>query len=264
MPGLARPEAGGQHSEHCRLYHQSFVALILPMTPIAILLALVARPFLLVWLGSGYAARSTDPFLIALVGVWANGLAGVPNSYLLSSGRTKTVAYGQLAELPPYLVATWLFTLHFGLIGAAAVWSARFTLDALINFIIVRRVSSLSASPLPHRRWRSLFAPAALGVATLSCALVTHGLAVLYCVGNRLGRGVRGPIMAVRAVARGPSRDRRGHLGRPQASSLAPQSAGTAMREFSVRNVTNRCSFRDTDRHNTIRTGTFTAWVASR
>ena len=97
--------------------------LFLLVTPAAVLLAFVARPFLSLWAGPQYGAHSTAPFLVAVIGVWFDCLAFMPTSYLLSSGRTKMIAYIRAAQLVPYLVAAWILTDRFGVIGAAFAWS---------------------------------------------------------------------------------------------------------------------------------------------
>ncbi len=80
------------------------------ITPAAVLLAFVARPFLSLWAGPRHGAHSTVPFLILVAGVWLECLSWMPMSYLLSSGRTRLIASIRVAELVPYLVAAWILT----------------------------------------------------------------------------------------------------------------------------------------------------------
>lgn len=176
LPGLARLEAGGRLRELRSLYCKGLSGLFLLVTPAAVLLAFTARPFLSLWAGPAYGAHSTVPFLVMLAGVWFECLAWMPVSYLLSSGRSRMIARIRVAELVPYLVAAWLLTERFGVIGAAIVWSAGCTLDSLLLFGAGRRAASLPCLPLSDRRLLSLAGPVALGGTALLLAHVTSGL----------------------------------------------------------------------------------------
>jgi O-antigen/teichoic acid export membrane protein len=177
LPGLARLEAAGRLQDLRALYRKGLSGLFLLVTPAAVLLAFVARPFLSLWAGPQYGAHSTAPFLVAIAGVWFICLSWMPNSYLLSSGRTRLIAYIKVVELVPYLVAAWILTEHFGVMGAALVWSARCALDSVLTFGAARRVASLPWLPLSDRRLRSAAGPLALGSAIMLLAQVTSGLA---------------------------------------------------------------------------------------
>ncbi|HXW79540.1 MAG TPA: oligosaccharide flippase family protein, partial [Acidimicrobiales bacterium] len=175
-PGLTRLQAQGRTEEHRALYKKSLAGLFLLITPGAILLAFVAHPFLSVWAGPQYGLHSTGPFLVVIAGVWLNCLAYVPYSYLLSSGRTKVIAYIQAAEVLPYIGGAWVLTAHFGAMGAALVWSATYAVDAVVFLVVVWRVARLPFSPLSAQRLRSTAAPVALGCVAAIMATVSHGL----------------------------------------------------------------------------------------
>jgi O-antigen/teichoic acid export membrane protein len=176
MPALARIEAAGRHDELRALYQKSLSGLFLVITPTALVVALVARPFLSVWAGPAYGAHGAILLMVALVGVWANGLSWVPDTYLLSSGRTKVRAALTVAELPAYLAAAWWLTAKWGALGAAVVWSTRLVVDSVAQFAIARRVSRLPVLPLSERRARSVLAPLMFGAICLGVSLVTRGL----------------------------------------------------------------------------------------
>jgi O-antigen/teichoic acid export membrane protein len=176
LPGLARLETAGRLHDLRALYSKGLSGLFLLVTPAAVLLAFVARPFLSLWAGPQYGAHSTAPFLVMLAGVWFDCLAWMPVSYLLSSGRSRMIAYIRVAELVPYLVAAWILTERFGVMGAAFVWTAGCTLDSLLMFGAARRAASLPCLPLSDRHLRSLAGPIALGGAAALLAHVTDGL----------------------------------------------------------------------------------------
>ena len=175
MPALARLEATGSHVEHRALYQKSLSGLYLIVTPLTIVVALVAKPFLVLWAGPAYGVHSTLLLLVALGGVWANSLAWVPSSYLLSAGKTKVLALLQGAEVAPYLGAAWVLTARWGALGAAVVWSGRVVLDSIAHFAVVWRISGLPVLPLSERRLRSMIAPLVLGLVSLGVVSFTEG-----------------------------------------------------------------------------------------
>jgi O-antigen/teichoic acid export membrane protein len=178
VPGLVRLEAKGRLEEHRALYRKSLVGLFLVLTPVAVMLAFLAHPFLSLWAGPQYGLHSTGPFLVIICGVWLNCLQWVPYAYLLSSGRTKIIAYVQVAEVAPYLVGAWVLTSKFGAIGAALIWSVAFAVDSIVFFTVVWRVAKLPFSPLSERRLRAIGALVAFGCAAAAAATVSHGLAI--------------------------------------------------------------------------------------
>jgi len=176
VPGLARLEAAGRLQELRALYRKGLSGLFLLVTPAMVLLCFIARPFLSFWAGPQYGVHSTAPFLVTVAGVWIECLAWLPVSYLLASGHTRLIAYIKVAELVPYLVAAWILTERFGVIGAAFVWSAGCVLDSVLLFGAALRVAHLPCLPLSDRRLRSLAGPLALGGAAMLLASATSGL----------------------------------------------------------------------------------------
>ncbi len=188
VPAFARLQSGGRLEEHRDLYKKSLVGLFVLVTPAAIILALIARPFFSVWAGPAYGLYSTGPFIVILIGVWANSLSGIPYAYLMTAGKTNVIAWTQVGQLVPYIVAAWILTAKFGVIGAAAVWSVRLVADTVICFWVVRRVDpSLPIAPLSERKWRAVLAPVALACAALFCATLGGSLVVRLGLGILLG-----------------------------------------------------------------------------
>jgi O-antigen/teichoic acid export membrane protein len=187
LPGLARLEAEGGTQEHRDLYGRSLMGLFLFLTPLTIMVGFVAQPFLSLWAGPVYGAHSTGPLLVLAGGVWLNCLAWVPFNYLLSSGRTRVIAYVHFAEVVPYIAAAYFMTERFGAIGAALVYAGRLAVDSIVFFLAVRRVApQLPLSPLSDRHWRSGGAPLVLAAAALLLATVSQGLIGRVLIGTGL------------------------------------------------------------------------------
>lgn len=178
MPALTRLEADRKQKEHRTLYGKSLAGLFLVLTPAAIVIVLLARPFLSLWAGPQYGAHSSILLVILIGGVWVNSLAQMPWTYMLSAGKVKTYAILQGVEVAPYLAAAWVFTAKWGAVGAAAAWSARCAVDSIALFIIVLRSAGLPVVPLSARRIRSLLAPALLAIACAGVAALNRGLPV--------------------------------------------------------------------------------------
>jgi O-antigen/teichoic acid export membrane protein len=254
LPGLARLEAAGRLQDLRALYRKGLSGLFLLVTPAAVLLAFIARPFLSLWAGPQYGAHSTTPFLVILAGVWFDCLASMPISYMLSSGRAKLIARIRVGELIPYLAAAWILTEKFGVIGAASVWSAGCVLDSVLLFAAARRVMSLPCLPLSDQRLRSFAGPLALGGVAMLLAQVTSGLtarlvwsavltlaygaAVWYLIlTSRERHGLM--VLAGRALGGKPAMPQsRNRLEQPRSSrrGRAPRHAGTRRNARAPRN----------------------------
>lgn len=176
MPALTRLEAERKQNEHRTLYGKSLAGLFLVLTPAAIIIVLLARPFLSLWAGLPYGAHSSVLVVILIGGVWVNSLAQMPLTYMLSAGKVRAYAMLQGAEIAPYLAAAWMFTAKWGAVGAAAVWSARYAVNSIVLFIIVFRSAGLPVVPLSAQRIRSLLAPTLLAIACAGVAALDKGL----------------------------------------------------------------------------------------
>jgi O-antigen/teichoic acid export membrane protein len=151
LPALTQLTEEGNAKAHRQLYHQILRGVFLIITPVSLVLAFLAGPFLGLWAGAVYEAHSVTPFYVIVAGLWFNALAYLPFSQLLASGRTSTIAAIHVAELIPYLVLAAFLTASFGALGAAIAWSTRVIVDAVAFFVLVHRREGLSWVPTPTR-----------------------------------------------------------------------------------------------------------------
>jgi O-antigen/teichoic acid export membrane protein len=177
LPALTRLASQARMVEYRRLYHQVLRGVFLVVTPVALVLAFVARPFLGVWAGPTYAVHSAVPFYVLLAGLWFSTLAYMPASQLLASGRTSILAAINVAELLPYLLLAALLTHAFGALGAAAAWSIRATADSLLLFAVVGRRDGLPWMPTPRRAQAAVTAIACVAGLLWGLSAVTSSLA---------------------------------------------------------------------------------------
>lgn len=100
--------------------------------PICALLILLAPVGLKVWLGGDFAEKSAPILQIFALGIFFNGLASIPYTFLQGANRPDLTAKAHLVELPFYALLLWSLTTELGIVGAAAAWSLRMIFDFAI------------------------------------------------------------------------------------------------------------------------------------
>lgn len=108
--------------------------------PIILVVVTLAHEGLELWLGTEFAINSTHVLQLLAVGVLFNSIAHIPFALLQGAGRPDLTAKIHLMELPFYLIAIWWLIGHYGIEGVAIAWMARTTLDAIILFIMAKRI----------------------------------------------------------------------------------------------------------------------------
>jgi O-antigen/teichoic acid export membrane protein len=153
------------------LFRRSVKCILLALFPVVLLLIVLARDGLKIWLGAEFAAHSVHVVQWLAVGVFINSLALVPSALVQGVGRPDLTAKLQVLELPVYLAALVWLTKAYGIEGAAIAWTSRVALDALILFIIARRLLPIEVSWRPQTALLT-----ALGLAALALAGLPQGL----------------------------------------------------------------------------------------
>jgi O-antigen/teichoic acid export membrane protein len=92
-------------------------------------------PFIIWWMGKDFATSAGPIAELLLIGAWVNGLAYIPAGLLQGQNRPDVVAKFHIAEVLPFILVLWLLTSQFGLIGAAAAWVLRVSVDAGLLFV---------------------------------------------------------------------------------------------------------------------------------
>lgn len=120
------------------LYDKAVRILFAVLLPICAVLGLFAHPILRLWIGPEIAAHSAPILQVFSVGILINCLAHVPLTWLHGAGRFRAPALLHCAELPLFLLALWLLTAQWGLMGAALAWLLRMVGDAAALFWLCR------------------------------------------------------------------------------------------------------------------------------
>jgi O-antigen/teichoic acid export membrane protein len=97
--------------------------------------AIILSPtFFRYWVGPDFALISAPVAQILFPGMWMSGLSFVGFTLLQSQGRADLTGKLSMLEFLPFLAVIWSLTITFGIVGAAAAWTLRSTVDALAIF----------------------------------------------------------------------------------------------------------------------------------
>lgn len=146
LPLMAQAGGTGDHTTQDQTITQTMRFLLVCWIPGMVFMAWAGPHLLTWWVGAEMSAASTPVWRWLAVGVLVNGLAHLPFTVLQSAGRTDIIAKNHLLELLPYGLALWWALAHYGVIGAAVVWSLRVGADAVLLYL-----STLWLFP----RWRA-------------------------------------------------------------------------------------------------------------
>ncbi|MGN5352839.1 oligosaccharide flippase family protein [Ralstonia sp. L16] len=121
------------------LYKRCLKLVTIFLLPICLIVAAGSWWGLRIWLGEEFADHSWLIVCILSLGIFLNGIAFVPFAAVQATGDARTTAYLHTIELVLY-VPSLLLSLHlFGLIGAAAVWTARTALDLFALLVVTKK-----------------------------------------------------------------------------------------------------------------------------
>lgn len=121
--------AAAEKSSAMDLTLRATTVLMAIMTPVIVVGIFVVQPFLILWVGHSFADESKGVAEIILFGVWANTLVIPLQARLLATENPKIVVKIYLIQIPLYLLMMWAGLTHWGIVGAAAAWSARVLID---------------------------------------------------------------------------------------------------------------------------------------
>lgn len=125
-----------------RLYHKGMRTIFFIIAPVLLMLGLGAPWLLLHWLGPIFAQQGSGVMRILCLGVLVNSLAAVPFAFIQGAARPDLTAKFHLVEIPIYLVLLWWMGSHFGILGVAASWTLRVTIDLVLLMICVRSIQN--------------------------------------------------------------------------------------------------------------------------
>lgn len=128
-------------AEAQRLYSKCLMLVIAALLPICIIFAIGSKWGLTLWLGKDFAENSWIIVCIMSLGVLLNGIAFVPFASIQASGDARSTAILHIFELLFYIPFLFFGLKAYGLMGAAAAWTARAGVD-LIALLIIKKSKS--------------------------------------------------------------------------------------------------------------------------
>ena len=166
VPAFASLKGAGDMERFDALLARGLRLMAIVLPPIVTVLVVIAKPFFTVWAGPEFGLQSSGPFYILTVGLFLNFFAFVPYSILTALGRSDVLAKLYWFEFLIYGVAAYYLISSFGILGAAVAWSLRVGIDAVLLFMILRR--------LGHRKFggRAVFSQLFLSIMVLSPPVV--------------------------------------------------------------------------------------------
>lgn len=177
LVGVLFPAFAASHARDPQLFAQLFVKglkyIFILVFPAVLVTVVLAGEGLQWWLGGEFSLHSTAVLRWLAIGVLVNSLAQVPYALLQGAGHPDLTAKLHLVELPLYLLGVWWAIGRYGIEGAALAWMVRVILDALLLFVLAKRL-------LPHTQLVNvksmttmLLAALALAVAFVPLAMAT-------------------------------------------------------------------------------------------
>jgi O-antigen/teichoic acid export membrane protein len=121
--------------------------------PIVALFLLYAEDALSIWMGPEFASHSAKVLKWLSPGVLLLSLGHIPYALIQGTGRPDLAAKIHLMELPIYSVALYWCTLNYGIVGAAAAWSARGIVETLLFYVISLRILRSRGIPIVNLGW---------------------------------------------------------------------------------------------------------------
>ena len=209
FPAMSGLHGAGQRERINVLAAHGMKFLFLTAGMTASFILLFGKDFLRVWIGAGYAARSSSVLLILAAGYLANVLAYIPYNLLLATGRPDITARFHLIELPVYVFLLVVLVPLWGIEGTALCWTLRALLDAVLLFAAASRVHPAGKTGFyAGGGWmRFVFHTAVFGAAALTISVIGAGLvprAIFFMTGlvlltfsfwKKLDAGAKGSVM---------------------------------------------------------------------
>jgi O-antigen/teichoic acid export membrane protein len=115
-----------------RVYERSMKLIIFGILPVALVLGVFAKEILTVWLGEEFGNGSAHTLMIMAAGMVFNVRAQVPVALLQAVGRPDVPAKIALVQAPLYAGGLVVCTILWGIVGTAAVWAVKVTIECLL------------------------------------------------------------------------------------------------------------------------------------
>lgn len=183
FPQFAAASQAAAKASMAVVYWRGIRVVAAMMLPLCVLIAVLSYDGMRWWMGDSFAEHSYRVVAIIAVGLFVNSIAQLPFAWLQGVGRSRTTAMIHLIELPLYAVGLYFCVLHWGIVGAAWMWTFRVSLDCFLLLRMALRDSASAAGMIgfsgmllitlagfftgPERawEWRAMASAIAIGTA---------------------------------------------------------------------------------------------------
>ncbi len=115
-----------------------FICLI--VFPAVFLMVIFSYEGIEIWLGEGFAQKSSIILKFLSIGILMNSFSLVPNNFFQGIGKPHIPTIINLIELPIYLATMWLSIKYYSLNGAAAAYMSLAFIDTTIMYIVAYKM----------------------------------------------------------------------------------------------------------------------------
>lgn len=126
-------------SKALSVYKASIRYSFISMFPIALFFVVFSYDILRIWISEEFAESGSTVLKLLVIGRFFNGFSQAPFGLIQSAKRPDITSKIHLFELPLYILAIWVCIPHYGIVGAAVVWSIRSIIDFLLLFFIANK-----------------------------------------------------------------------------------------------------------------------------
>jgi O-antigen/teichoic acid export membrane protein len=117
------------------LYARPLKYILISLGPFIMIIIIFAKEILTLWQGPLIAEKSSLVLKILAIGVLINSLEWVSATLLMGIGRPDVPAKSHLIQIPLYCIVAYLLISRWGVVGAAAAFTIRVIVEAMIIFI---------------------------------------------------------------------------------------------------------------------------------
>ena len=148
-------EENGTDSNQHNIYQLSLKYLVIFITPVVVILIILAHPILDLWLGSEFSSASTFVMQILAVGALINALAKPPYAFIQGAGHPEVTAKFHLLQFPIYICMLYFLVNKLGANGVALAWTIRVLIDTVLLRIYATRMMQKTVIKSRHNLLKS-------------------------------------------------------------------------------------------------------------
>ena len=117
--------------------------IFLLMYPSVLLIITFSYEGIKIWLGSGFANKSSLVLQLLAIGILMNSISVIPTNFFEGIGKPKIPTLIILTELPFYLFSMWFSINHFGINGAAVIFMGNAIINVAILYFFANKLYSI-------------------------------------------------------------------------------------------------------------------------